>query len=370
MTKFDRYLTSQLLRTFGFFALVLVGVYWINRAVSLFDRLIGDGQSALVFLEFTALTLPSVIRLVLPVAAFAAAVAVANRLASESELVVMRATGFSNFRLARPVLVFGLIVALLMSVLMHFLVPRSRVQLAGRTADIAENVSARILAEGTFQHPADGITVYVRAIDGAGTLGDIFLFDGRSATTTTTYTAKSAVVVQDDAGPKLVMFDGLAETLRQPGNRLFTTSFRDFTYDIGALGGADPTRRGLDELSTPALLRADPATQGETHASRAQMLFEAHNRIAQPFLAPVAALVGFASLLLGRYSRFGLWRQILLAVVLLIAVQLLSNSVEALGTRTDESWPFAYLPVAVGGLLAAVLLRAGQRGTRSRALPA
>ncbi|MEO6300594.1 MAG: LPS export ABC transporter permease LptF, partial [Paracoccaceae bacterium] len=47
MTRFDRYLLSQLLTMFGFFALVLVGVYWINRAVGLFDQLIGDGQSAL-----------------------------------------------------------------------------------------------------------------------------------------------------------------------------------------------------------------------------------------------------------------------------------------------------------------------------------
>ena len=49
---------SQLLLLFGFFSLVLVSVYWINRAISLFDQLIGDGQTALVFLEFTLLALP------------------------------------------------------------------------------------------------------------------------------------------------------------------------------------------------------------------------------------------------------------------------------------------------------------------------
>ncbi|MEE3316364.1 MAG: LPS export ABC transporter permease LptF, partial [Pseudomonadota bacterium] len=41
MPKFDRYLLSQLTVLFGFFALVLVSVYWVNRAVRLFDRLIG-----------------------------------------------------------------------------------------------------------------------------------------------------------------------------------------------------------------------------------------------------------------------------------------------------------------------------------------
>ncbi|MCF8512597.1 MAG: LptF/LptG family permease, partial [Rhodobacteraceae bacterium] len=68
MPRFDRYLLVQLLAVFGFFALVLVSVYWVNRAVGLFDQLIGDAQTALVFLEFSLLTLPNVIRVVLPVA--------------------------------------------------------------------------------------------------------------------------------------------------------------------------------------------------------------------------------------------------------------------------------------------------------------
>ena len=80
MAKFDRYMLSQLLVLFGFFSLVLVAVFWINRAVVLFDRLIGDGQTALVFLEFSALGMPKLISTVLPLSTFAAAVYVTNRL--------------------------------------------------------------------------------------------------------------------------------------------------------------------------------------------------------------------------------------------------------------------------------------------------
>jgi len=74
VTRFDRYMLSQFMVLFGFFALVLVSIVWINKAVRMFDRLIGDGQPAWVFVEFTALTLPGVIGVVLPIAAFAAAV--------------------------------------------------------------------------------------------------------------------------------------------------------------------------------------------------------------------------------------------------------------------------------------------------------
>ena len=66
MVRFDRYMLSQLLMLFGFFSLILVMIYWINRAVGLFDRLIADGQSAWVFLELTSLSLPGIIRIVLP----------------------------------------------------------------------------------------------------------------------------------------------------------------------------------------------------------------------------------------------------------------------------------------------------------------
>lgn len=142
MPRFDRYLLSQLTVFFGFFSLVLVSIYWVNRAVALFETLIGGGQSAGVFLEFTALTLPNVIRLVLPVSGFAAVVYAVNRLTSESELVVMQAMGLGPFRLARPVLIFGLGVAVLTGILTHILVPASRAQLANRQAEIAENITA------------------------------------------------------------------------------------------------------------------------------------------------------------------------------------------------------------------------------------
>ena len=47
LTRFDRYLLSQFVIVFGFFSLILVSVYWVNRALVLFDKLISDGQTAL-----------------------------------------------------------------------------------------------------------------------------------------------------------------------------------------------------------------------------------------------------------------------------------------------------------------------------------
>lgn len=367
VSKFDRYLLSQLVALFGFFSLVLVLVYWINRAVGLFDDLISDGQSALVFLEFSLLALPNVIRLVLPLSAFAATIYVVNRLSQESELVVMQATGFSAFRLARPVVSFGLIVALMMLVLMNVLVPASRAILAARSAEISENATARFLRDGAFLHPADGVTLYIREISDTGELMDLFLADDRHPLRSTVYTARRALLVRTDTTPKLLMIDGSAQTLTREGRRLDLTRFDDVTYDLGSFmtpSGTD--RRGIEELSTRELFSPTDALLEETRSTRAAFLYEAHSRIAQPFLGLASSLIGFAALLLGSFSRFGLWWQILFAVVLLILVQTINVAASGAGIAQDALWPLAYAAPLTGLAIGVLLLWNAQRPRRLR----
>ena len=362
MPRFDRYLLSQLLAVFGFFSLLLVSVYWINRAVGLFDQLIGDGQSALVFVEFSLLTLPNVIRLVLPVSAFAASMYVANRLMGDSELVVMQATGFSSFRLARPVFVFGVIVMLMLTILSHVLVPASRTALAARSAEIADNVTSRFLRDGQFMHPTKGVTLYIRQITQTGELRDLFLSDDRDTAKAVTYTARRALLARGDQGPKLLMFDGMTQSLDHTTRRIAVTRFSDVTYDLGAMlsVGVDE-RRTIDSLSTLELLAPTEALMAETRSSRALMIEEGHSRIAHPFLAIGAALIGFASLLLGSFSRFGLWRQMGIAVVLLVLLQMIYTQGAGLAIRNEAAWPAVYLAPTVGFLTGLTLLWWSQR---------
>ncbi|MEF3047396.1 LPS export ABC transporter permease LptF [Pseudotabrizicola sp. L79] len=367
MSRFDRYLLSQFLALFGFFSLLLVSVYWVNRAVGLFDQLIGDGQSALVFVEFSLLTLPNVIRLVLPISAFAAALFVTNRLTNESELVVMQATGFSAFRLARPVIYFGLVVGLMLAVLTHVLVPASRAILAERSVEISQNVTARFLRDGQFIHPTDGVTLYIRELTQTGELRDLFLSDERGQGSVITYTARRAFLARSDDGPKLLLFDGMTQTLDQKTGRLSVTRFADVTYDLAdMLSPQEADGRSIYEVSTPELLRASPELAAEVRQSRAALLEEGHSRIAQPLLGLVTALIGFSTLLLGAFSRFGLWRQIIGAIVLLVILQMLITQASALALESAAAWPLIYLAPGVGILASVLILWLAQRPRRIR----
>ena len=154
-------------------------------------------------------------------------------------------------------------------------------------------------------------------------------------------------------------------------NRLSVTRFADFTYDMtGMIAGATRSGRTLDELGTRDLLNPTVALMAETGQTRAAFLFEGHSRFAQPILATAAAMIGFSALLLGAFSRFGLWRQILFAVILLILVQLINTAATSAGLRSDKAWPLAYAAPLTGLAVSVLLLWVSQRPRRVRAGPA
>lgn len=365
VSRFDRYLLSQLLQLFGFFSLVLVAIYWVNRAVGLFDQLIGDGQSALVFLEFSLLALPNAIRLVLPISAFAAVVFVVNRSMQESELVVMQATGFSAFRLARPVVYFGIFVLLLQLVLANILVPASQRILNVRSAEISQNVTATFLNAGQFMHPTQGVSLYIREITTSGELVDLFLSDERGEATRVVHSASRAFLVKGEVAPKLVMVDGSTQTYSRVDGRLSLTRFADFTLDLaGLIKVGDAGKTSIGALPTWDLLTVNPEAMAAVAANPAEMLEEGHGRVAAPLLAVAAPLLGFSALLLGGFSRFGLWRQMTLAVGLLILMQLIWTWGGSTALTSAKNWPAVYLAPLAGVLTATGLLWLAQRPRR------
>ncbi len=360
--QYDRYILRQLVTLFGFFSLVLVSVYWVNQAARLFDSLIADGQNVGVFLEFSALTLPWIVQLILPVSAFVATLYIFNRLIGDSEMVVLQTAGLSALRLIRPVFLFGLLMALLVGLLGNGLAPVARSQFIDRSNEVRDDLTGQLLRAGAFIHPTGQLTVYIRDITELGEFRDLFLQDASSPGVEVTYTATTALLVRSASGPRLVMFDGVAQTLDLETGRLATVSFSDFTYDIGGLINTD-RRRQIDvrEMSTGALLRADTELSEALNLPVSHMLFEGHDRIAQSLFVIFLPLIAAASLMLGAFSRFGVWKQILIAVALVLPMQLVRNASEAVVRSDANSWPVAYAQPILAAIVAAAMIALAMR---------
>ncbi len=357
---------------FGFFALVLVSVYWVNQAVILFEQLISDGHSAAVFLEFSALSLPGTIARVLPLSAFVATLYLTQRLIGDSELTVVQATGYSPWRLARPIVMFGAVVATMMMFLTHLLVPESLQQLNQRETEISNAASARLLREGVFLRPSSDLTFYIREITETGELRDIFLSDRRQEGREVTYTAERAFVVGDTPDEaNIVMMSGLAQTLDLETGRLSTTTFADLTYSVASLiDRARTDRQRLESTTSLEILGDFQGVMDRTGDRPAELLVAVFARIQQPLLAMVASLLAFSSLLTGEFSRFGVTRQMFVAVGLVVLVYVFESAAQGPSENSIPSAFLIFLPSVIGCGIAAFLLRAAARPRRPRRMRA
>ena len=352
MGRINTYILKQLLKMFGFFALVLVLIYWINRAVSLFDRLIADGQSALVFLEFTSLTLPWMISAIAPIAGFAAVIYVIHRLATDRELVVVQSAGLSVAQIAKPVWGFAISLAVLTLVLSSILVPISQAQLHQRQMEVAENLTARLLTEGKFLTPSDTITFYLRHITAEGQLEGVFLNDASDPGKNITYSAAKAFLVRSEVGPRLVLIDGVIQNLDLTTDKLAVTRFNDLVINIGQIVSPGGTAAKRSEHFTSLQLIAQLTSAPDMNQSaRFDILYTLHQRLAGPLLSMCLVLIGFAVMVTARYSRFGLWRPILVAVICLILVKFVEGLCMDYSRQNQDALWVLYLPFLCGAVL-------------------
>ena len=103
-----------------------------------------------------------------------------------------------------------------------------------------------------------------------------------------------------------------------------------------------------------------------TNGSKAELLLEGHSRFSQATLSLVAALIGFAALMVGNFSRFGLWRQILAAIVILILLKSFDNLMADLARSDPKLWPLAYASTGLGLVTLYAILWLAERPTLFR----
>ena len=370
MSKFDRYFFNQLLVSFLFFSIVLIAVFWVNKAVILFDKLISEGHSAAIFFEFSLLALPEAAALVFPISSFAAAVYVSNRLSNESEFVILRASGVSAGRLSRPVLYFGVIIALVMIVITNVAIPLSKNQLNQREHEISANLTAKLLREGRFLHPRAKTTLFIEKIALDGELKNVFLSDRREPLTTRTYTAQSAYLLQQNGGNKLVLVNGMTQILDNETNQLSTTSFSDLTFDVGDYFSQSTTsRRKIDGFSTLEMLSNPAFVLLESGSSMGAFIENLNQRFHQPLLSLLSALIGFGAIVGAGYSRLGTGRYVVVAIFLLVIVKLIEGALKDTVYKSAHNWPFVYAP-GIFALFCVIflILRADKTPLRSSAL--
>jgi len=355
----DRYLFLLLQGPFGFFTLILVGVVWLSQSLRIIDTVINNGQGVQVFVEFTALLLPMVFTMVLPVAALGATVFAVNRLMADSEITVMYSAGSSRLSLAKAVLIFGMTAAVFTAIASLYLSPTASREMRSRISALRADIAAGLIQEGQFMHPKKGLTIYIRETNGDGEMLGVLVHDQRDKEKTVTYHAKRGVLVKASDTPRIVLFDGIGQILNKKDQSLSLLKFDKTDYDLSPYMKGDEGRlHKPSEQYFYQLLNPDAETlKTESAKARGKRISEAHEQLSAPLFALAMPMIAFAIILSGGFSRNQSGRRVFFAVGVGFLVRLLGIATKSMTTSEPFLWPTMYLPGIIALLIAYIILR-------------
>lgn len=344
----DRYIFRHTLMATVFVTVVLAALVFLMQSLKFIDLVMNAGASGFFIWLQTLLYLPGFLEIILPIGMVAGVLFVYNRLTMDSELIVLRALGFSPFRLARPALVLAIIFSIILFLNMGWVSPFSRQEATTLRQDMKAQMSSLIFREGIFNEAGSDLMVYIKERDEKGRLHGLVIHDSRDETKPpSSVIARSGVLVSTKSGQQVLVYDGSRQEVDPKTGVMRHLDFDQYTIDI-----PEPEKQqkekwaGPDERTTPTLINSLRTPGADTKSERRQLRAELQKRFLLPFLVPGFALIGLSFLLIGNHDRRGQNRKVLTAVASVVLLEILF-----LGSYNLSKQSPAGLPFMVGTIL-------------------
>lgn len=352
----DRYVFRNLFIATIFVTLVLSALVLLTQSLRFLELIVNSGASAWSFWGLTLLALPRFFEVIIPIGLMASVLFVYNKFTLESELVVLRALGFSPLRLARPALILSGIFALFMFFCVSWLSPVATATMQQQRVVLKAQMSTLLFREGIFNQAGKGLMVYIRERASNGDLLGLIIYDGRKETESPmTIIAKRGVLVATDQGQQVIVYEGARQDFDRREKILKRLNFDQYTIDLPDEDGPvrvrweEPEERTLGELFKPDL------TNNTDREARGEFLIEIYKRLATPLMVPSFTIIALCFLLLGSVDRRGQSKKILGAIAIMILLQVLFLAMYNLAKQSFVGVPLMFV-VALGPILTGFIM--------------
>jgi lipopolysaccharide export system permease protein len=356
MDIIGRYIFRQTATALAMILITLTLIIWMTTALREISLVTNQGQSVLVFLTMTSLTMPNLIAVVAPVALLISCLHTLNRLNGDSELIVLSASGSNVWRVAKPYLVLAFIVFAALIAVNAYVLPQSMRVLRDYAVRVRTDLMSQALQPGKFTNAEKGLTIHIAAKDANGDLLSLVIHDERDENEIVTYLAeRSEVMKQSEEQAYLIMHTGHILRQDRKSKDVKIITFDSYLFDVSQFGPKEgqhdykPRERFLSELLYPD--KTDVFYQRNVGKFRAEL----HDRLSSPlypFLFVMLAIVhlGFPrntreSRLRDLFTAFGV--ATFLRILALIAINITANRPAA----AVVVWA-----IPIGGTIIAVLM--------------
>ncbi|MDR3423523.1 MAG: LptF/LptG family permease [Alphaproteobacteria bacterium] len=346
------YLLRQLATAFAFAAGAVTFVVLFTQSFRLLSLVIENSATMLIFFQLLGLSALTFLPLIMPLGLGTAVVFVYNKLATDSELVVMRSAGLGPWRLIEPALILSAVAAISCAALTLWITPAANRNLVSLQYKMRDNYAVFLSHPGSFNDLSDGLTFYANKRGANGSLQGILIHDVRQPDLAITTMAATGQVVTTGGQTHMIIFNGRRQEFDRATGKLSELSFDQYVLDLDALRNT-PTGRlpDLREQTIAGLLHPTPEML-RARGPKSHFMAELHTRLATPLLSFSYALVALASILAGAFNRRGMGGRILACAVAIIVTQAafmtLSGLVARDGHMVFALYVVALLPAPIG----------------------
>jgi lipopolysaccharide export system permease protein len=352
MSAFDRYIFRNVFGAFLLILISLTAVIWLTHALREIDLMTNQRQTILTFIGITGLLIPMLVLVIAPLALVVAVGHTLNRLNTDSEIVVMNASGMSPWRIFRPFLTTTLVVSLLVLAVSAYVAPAGLRELRDWATKVKADFVVNIVQPGRFINIERGLTLHIRERRADGQLLGIFIDDRRDPNERATSLAEYGEIVETGRGTFLVLINGSVQRVESGRADPTIVKFERYAFDLSRFaGGPQLGALGVRERNLWDVAFPDPNDptykQIPTHF-RAEL----HDRIAAPIYPIAFTVLCFAILGAPRTSRQSREVSIVMTIVAIGALRLTGFACNVVAAQNVAAvyvlWGSMLLTFAVG----------------------
>jgi len=292
----NRYVFLEITVPFFFGLAVFTFVLLIARILKLVELVVNRGVPLLDIVKTFSLILPGFLEVTVPMALLLAILIGFGRLASDSEIVALKASGVSLYQMTVPVALFTALACIATFVIAIWVRPWANGALREQLFQVVKSRVSAGFKEKVFNADFPGLVIYIEEIEpGGGTLKGILISDSRRPNDRNTVIAKIGLLVPNEAAKTVTLrlLDGTIYGIGGSDNAFQKTEFTlyDVSLSLSNLGEMRPREKDPKEM-TLTELRGRIVERASGGQQAYEERIELHRKFSIPFACVVFLLVG------------------------------------------------------------------------------
>jgi len=291
----NTYLINQVLAPFYASLIILTSILFLSRLIPILDIILGYNIGLVDFFRLYAYFTPQLMLFALPMSGMMGVILGTTALNNENELMVLKTSGISLYKMLPPIVLVALSAALLTGLFSIYLMPAGKKAKVELAFQLVKEKIERSIPEKRFSESLSDIVLYADSIDQkTRAWKGVYISDMKDPRHPITIISESGILSADSTRGTLSISLQNGVLNRTSADAVQTINFKGYDMNLPL---ETPTSNPLAKVDETTMLQSELLEEadrkGRNSREAATYLIEFHKRLALPVSCFILTLLGF-----------------------------------------------------------------------------